>query len=114
MNIFRKLLVFLILVCLCLTACGGDTTPTEPAVEATTPAQHLDYAASVKLDMSTDTAKQEVTVKTFVDGDTTHFHVPTSVMSNGVLKARYIAINPPESTGKIEEWGKAAAAFTKE
>ena len=114
MNIFRKLLVFLILVCLCLTACGGDTTPTEPSGEATTPAQHLDYAASVKLDMSTDTAKQEVTVKTFVDGDTTHFHVPETVMAGGVLKGRYLAINTPESTGKIEEFGKKASQFTRE
>ena len=75
---------------------------------------HVDYAASVKLDMSSETVKQEVTVKSFVDGDTTHFHVPESVSAGGVLKARYLAVNTPESTGKIEEWGKTAAAFTRE
>ena len=75
---------------------------------------HVDYAGSVKLDMSSETLKQEVTVKSFIDGDTTHFNVPTSLMSSGVIKARYLAINTPESTGKIEEWGKAASAFTKE
>ena len=31
-----------------------------------------------------------------------------------MLKARYLAVNTPESTGKIEEWGKAASRFTRE
>ena len=74
----------------------------------------VDWAGSVNLDMQSETAKQEVTVRTFVDGDTTHFNVPESVSESGVLKARYIAINTPESTGKIEEWGKKASNFTKE
>ena len=30
------------------------------------------------------------------------------------MKARYLAVNTPESTGKIEEWGKAAARYTRE
>ena len=114
MKEFRRVLVFLILVCLCLTACGGETSPTAPSDEAAIPAQVQDYAAAVKLDMSSETAKQEVTVKTFVDGDTTHFYVPESVMEGGVLKGRYLAINTPESTGKIEEYGKKASQFTRE
>ena len=73
-----------------------------------------DFAASVRLDYTSGTKKQAVTVKTFVDGDTTHFSVPESVDPSGVLKARYLACNTPESTGKIEEWGKAAARFTRE
>lgn len=76
--------------------------------------KHVDYAASVKLDPSAGTLQQEVTVNAFIDGDTTHFIVPASVMPGGILKARYLAINTPESTGKIEEWGKAASNFTKE
>lgn len=95
----------------CQPAEGSQTGDTQTE---TAPLTEVDYAASVKLDMSSDSVKQEVTVKAFVDGDTTHFHVPTSVSSSGVLKARYLAINTPESTGKIEEWGKAASAFTKE
>ena len=75
---------------------------------------HVDYAGSIKLDMSSDTLKQEVTVKQYIDGDTTHFNVPTSLIPTGVIKARYLSINTPESTGKIEEWGKAASNFTKE
>ena len=31
-----------------------------------------------------------------------------------MLKARYLAINTPESTGKIEEYGKKASNFTRE
>ena len=74
----------------------------------------MDYAASVKLDMSTSTAKAEVTVRSFIDGDTVHFNVPTDVSPDGIFKARFLAINTPESTGKIEEYGKAASSFTKE
>lgn len=94
-------LVFLCLACCCAAAEGTSDGS-------------VDYAATVKLNMNTETAKQYVTVKTFVDGDTTHFHVPETVMDSGVLKARFLAINTPESTGKIEEYGKRAAAYTKE
>ncbi len=73
-----------------------------------------DFASEVKLNMRSETVKQTVTVHAFVDGDTTHFNVPSSVVESGVLKARYLAINTPESTGRIEEWGKKASAFTRE
>ena len=62
--------------------------------------------------MSRSTVKP-TTVKTFVDGDTTHFNMPENSISGNVLKARYLAINTPESTGQIEEWGKKASNFTK-
>ena len=89
------------------------------SIVACTPADddapaHVDYAGTVKLDMSSETVKENVTVKSYIDGDTTHFYISESVVSGGVLKARYLAINTPESTGKIEEWGKAASNFTKE
>ena len=106
-------LLSLVLLCSALTSChtlqggeNGDTTAEQTKV--------IDYASSVELNMNSNTLKQKVTVKSFIDGDTTHFIVPTSVMPTGVLKARYLAINTPESTGKIEEYGKKASAFTKE
>ena len=107
MKKFTKIIVALLLVFSSLAACvscnrGGDEL------------EFIDYAGNTKLDMSSESLKEEVTVKAYIDGDTTHFHVPTSVVSSGVLKARYLAINTPESTGKIEEWGKKAASFTKE
>ena len=105
MKMKKRFLSFLLCVCMIL-AC----VPANADADGDAP----DFASSVTLDMNSETAKAEVTVKTFVDGDTTHFHVSESVMPSGVLKARYLAINTPESTGKIEEWGKAAAAFTRE
>ena len=72
----------------------------------------LDWADDIQ--PSADTVKQEVTVKSFIDGDTTHFLVPEDVNPEGILKARYLAVNTPESTGKIEEYGKAASRFTKD
>ena len=75
--------------------------------------QLVDYVDQLELDMTSNTLKQEVTVKSYIDGDTTHFYVPESVRKGGVLKARYLAVNTPESTGKIEEWGKKASNFTK-
>ena len=104
---FSAVLALLLVCTLALTACKGEKDSPD-AGEA------VDYAASVRLDMNSETLKQEVTVKTFVDGDTTHFNVPESVMPGGVFKARYLAINTPESTGKIEEWGKKASNFTRE
>ncbi len=74
----------------------------------------VDYAAQLRLNKASETVKTEVTVKTFVDGDTTHFYVPSDVAASGVLRARYLAVNTPEITGKMEEYGKRAAAFTKE
>ena len=100
-------LAFCLLLC-CMTGC---VTP-EPGVTTTAPnVEAVDYAGLVKLNMNSFTLKQEVTVKTFVDGDTVHFHVPENVMPGGVFKARFLAVNTPESTGKIEEYGKAASKF---
>ncbi|MBR7116352.1 MAG: thermonuclease family protein [Clostridia bacterium] len=105
-NISLRLISLLLLVCIALLSLASCVEP-EPEV--------IDYAASVTFDpTSTDTVKQEVTVKGYVDGDTTHFFVPTTISKNGVLKARYLGINTPESTGQIQEWGKKASNFTKE
>ncbi len=101
----KKFLSFILLIGVIFSsilfgACGKD--------------KEVDYAAKVKLDLSSSTTlKQEVTVLTYIDGDTTHFKVPTSIESTGKLKARYLAVNTPESTGKIEVWGKKASKYTR-
>lgn len=77
-------------------------------------ADFIDYAAQLDFNRASETVKTEVTVKTFVDGDTVHFHVDEQICESGVLKGRFLAINTPECTGKIEEYGKKAAAFTRE
>ena len=114
MKAFYKLFP-LLLVCLVLVSCGSEPAPTVPetTAAATEPVlEILDWADDIQ--PSADTLKQEVTVKSFIDGDTTHFFVPEDVMEGGVFKARYLAVNTPESTGKIEEYGKAASSFTRE
>lgn len=76
--------------------------------------EHIDYVAQLKLDLnSNSTSKEEVTVYNHVDGDTTHFYSNNKLAKDGILKARYNAIDTPESTIKVEEWGKAAANFTR-
>ncbi len=98
--------LFLVLCCIIPAICACSESEKEP--------EHIDYASIVKLDMDSETLKQEVTVKAYIDGDTTHFYFPDDQFEGGVLKARYLAINTPESTGRIEEWGKKASDFTKE
>lgn len=113
---FNFISLFLVLTILigCFSACveKGPEDPTDNADENVN-LEWVDYASQAKLDMYSNTIKETVTVKQFIDGDTTHFNVPTSVMDNGVFKARYLAINTPESTGQIEEWGKKASEYTK-
>lgn len=52
-------------------------------------------------------AKEIVTLNKCVDGDTAWFNI------NGKkIKARFLAIDTPESTNKIEPYGKKASEFT--
>ena len=120
---FASLLLLLSLVVSSLASCAlldtllGGGSPEEPTNE------WVDYASQLTLDMNSSSLKWEVTVKNHIDGDTTHFYIKNEGNINkisktpgidGVLKARYLGINTPESTGKIEPWGKAASNFTKE
>lgn len=93
----------------CIVACDLFGKDKKEEIEV------VDYVANTKLDMASESLKIEVTVKTFIDGDTTHFYLDdTTAFPEGFAKVRYLAIDTPESTGKIEEWGKSAASFTKE
>lgn len=109
---FLLFTVFALILGTC--GCAGPVQPDPTTVPQPTVGEFVDYAATLTLDMSTDSAKEEATVKTFVDGDTVHFNVSASVHETGVLKGRFLGINTPESTGKIEEYGKAASKFTRE
>ena len=75
----------------------------------------VDYAASVQPGEDGVSVKQIVkSVNNYIDGDTTHFDVDIPINGKNLAKARYLAVDTPESTGKIEEWGKAASQFTKQ
>lgn len=114
-----RLLLISLLVFGLLVGCGNgisNNTENNPGTEQSPSGDVVDrdFASEVEFSMSTNTVKTEATVKSFIDGDTVHFYVPTDVVDTGVLKARFIAVNTPESTGKIEEYGKEAARFTRE
>ena len=104
------LLVACLMILPCVVACNNNKEDDNASKK-----EHIDYVANTKLDMSSESLKIEATVKTYIDVDTTHFFVNDSkAFPEGYLKARYLAIDTPESTGKIEAWGKTAANFTKE
>ncbi|MBQ4000926.1 MAG: thermonuclease family protein [Lachnospiraceae bacterium] len=98
------------------TEARQETTgaPSDDTTAPVDPSQKIDYAGQLKLNLDSETKKYEVTVRQYVDGDTTHFDVPEDISESGVLKARYLGVNTPESTGTIEKWGKQASNFTKE
>jgi len=96
------------------TQSTAEITQAPTPVPTEAPLEIVDYAGTLELNMASNSKKMEVTVKTYVDGDTTHFYVPEDFDISGVLKARYLGVNTPESTGKIEEYGKTASNFTKE
>ncbi len=106
MNIKRILTLLLILLLLIFTM------TVEGSAEAS--AEFVDYVSQLHLNMNSATLKTTATVKSFVDGDTAHFYVPTSISESGYIKVRFLALNTPESTGKIEEYGVKASNFTRE
>lgn len=112
MNNIKRISAIVLLICVVLTslvACGE-----KPAGNGGDAGKFIDYAAQAKLDMNGANYTTEVTVKQLIDGDTTHFHISDSSFDGNIIKARYLAVNTPESTGQIEEWGKAASNYTKE
>ena len=53
-------------------------------------------------------------LKTAIDGDTAHFTPLKDTLNKGTMKARFYGIDTPESTGKVQQYGKPASNFTKE
>ena len=90
----------------------AGSTKAEESVATQAPFEEHDYAGELQLDLDSETVKLDVTVRSFVDGDTVHFNVPDKDFEDGVLKGRFLALNTPESTGRVEEYGKAASRFT--
>ena len=57
-----------------------------------------------------------VSLKTCTDGDTANFTQDSYVDEFGTpvsIKTRFLGVNTPESTAKVEPWGKKASLFTK-
>jgi endonuclease YncB( thermonuclease family) len=58
---------------------------------------------------------EQVTLKTCIDGDTAHFNPVsgTKVGDLDYIKARFYGIDTPESTGKVQPYGRGASDYTK-
>ena len=110
MKKFLKIFSVVFMFIVALTLVTGCKTTTK---KITTEFKEVDYVSSLKLDMTSNTKKATATVDHYVDGDTTHFNIEAGKIEGDYLKARYLAINTPESTGQVEEWGKKASNFTK-
>ena len=111
----KKLILSFMLTLFCAFGVMASTASVASSEATLTAAaedvEKIDYAGQAVLDLDAETQTLEVTVKAFIDGDTTHFYAEG--FPQGILKARYLAVDTPESTGQIEEWGKKAAKFTR-
>jgi len=118
-NIFRALstliaLIFAVSSLFLLVSCGQKEE--ESGWNYTRDKSLPDYATQVKLNTNgidsdfEKTGRGRVTVDQFVDGDTVHFY---NNSHSEVIKVRFLAIDTPESTGKVEPWGKPASIYTK-
>ena len=129
----KLLIIFVVLSMLAgsITACDVvnsllgkevDDTPVTPEEnpgtqggEETPPIEFVDYVSQLKFDPNSGRKSAKVKVYSYIDGDTTHFETidGTKIGEGDHIKARYLAINTPESTGIIEPWGKKASNYTQ-
>lgn len=116
-NVKRLILGFAMFAMLPLTGCGtsckvlSDTnellaTPVTDSLKLTST-----YAGKkFTKDINNGERIGEVILKSTTDGDTCNF---TEAGNEETIKLRFLAINTPESTAKVEPWGKKASIFTK-
>ena len=126
-----KILSLLLFPLLVLSACNKtpakpETTEesSEPETTESSPAlpEWVDYAHNGSVKLQLDYVNRdfyadgigEVTLKSCIDGDTAHFYPVVTTTSKLAIKSRFYGIDTPESTGRIQPWGKPASNFTKE
>ena len=87
-----------------------------------------DFTSDLKFDKNSGRKYLETTVHAYrngynvdvpfsgcIDGDTVHFDIEKSTQfPDGIIKARFLCVDTPESTGQVQPWGAAAKKFTKE
>lgn len=117
MKSFKKLLLLPLIALSTLASCanpGPDSGNSGP--------QWIDYVhnGSIKLEydyVNRDFYKDgigQVSLKTAIDGDTAHFAPDVTTTSRENIKARFFGVDTPESTGKVQPYGRPASNFTKE
>ena len=125
----NKLLLIFAAITLLLTGCdkvnpGSGSTP--GGTSATPYTDKLNFAQADSLEGkrfasdSTDSSSFDhygyVTLRSCTDGDTANFVQKDYVDSSNkpiTIKTRFLGVNTPESTAKVEPWGKKASLFTK-
>lgn len=129
----KNVLALLFLPLLILSACNNQPKPSESSSDETTEEsttsdssqalpEWVDYVHNGSVKLQLDYAGHDfykdgigqVTLKSCIDGDTAHFYPVVTTTSNLAIKSRFYGIDTPESTGRIQPWGKPASNFTKE
>ena len=132
-----KKLLLIPLFAMILTACGGINNLASSVCECQTRAgdaadalldtpitDSLKFAQADQLEGKKFAGPDEnavdhmgyVSLKTCTDGDTANFAQDDYLDSYGnpvTIKTRFLGVNTPESTAKVEPWGKKASLFTK-
>ncbi len=109
----------------CASNGGGDVSSSEaPASSSATSsstAEFIDYAGNGTVTLSLDykdknfwtDGVEQVSLYSTIDGDTAHFTTKEkNSKGDTVLKSRFYGIDTPESTGKVQPWGKPASIYT--
>lgn len=123
-----KLLILLASAAMILTGCGGtkcnknlgdDLLPT-PITDSLKFAQADSLEGKKFASTSEDANSYDhygyVTLRSCTDGDTANFVQSGYVDESNkpiTIKTRFLGVNTPESTAKVEPWGKKASLFTK-
>lgn len=116
--------IFALGLALPLFACGGNGESKAPTCEvlknpddplSKTPitdslafAYEADYATKDFNEPLSGVAYGKVTLVSCTDGDTVNFRT----INNTLIKLRFLGVNTPESTAKVEPWGVKASKFT--
>lgn len=107
-NTYKLMLVFVLILSIFVTT-GCDDTPENKELNTSfTDSLKLNESYQGKSFLKNGIGKVELSLN--VDGDTAHFRDS----SGEYFSARFLMINTPESTGKVDPWGKAASLYTAE
>jgi micrococcal nuclease len=122
MKLSKKILLPLALLMIFpLASCTGPTYACETMKDVNALLENTPLTDSMKLkkdyvgkkfahvDGGTSDHIGVVTVSNYVDGDTVHFK---EAGFPETIKVRFQGVNTPESTAKVEPWGKKASIFT--
>ena len=123
MKIRTRIATFVLGLVAVFALCGCEfpvVTPQQPGgsnVDLTgSRTKYTDSLELAKIPASSSTLDVDgvtfATVDRYVDGDTTQFEANLAAGQNSI-SVRYLGLDTPESTYKVEPWGIAAAKFTK-